>query len=580
MAVQQSSKPTVDWPDPGHGGLMEAVLAGVSDGVVFIGRDGLVQGLNPAAREIFGYAAEEVMALDAAALFPVDIERWLTAPEADMKLLERSDFIAGQEVSGRRKDGSLVPLILNMSRFDSAKEPLLIAVVRDLTERREINEKIRQLTVSDPLTGLANRNLFHVKLEDAINQAERRGRMVALLLLDLDGFKGINDNFGHSVGDGLLREVARRLDVVTRKVDTLARLDGDGFAVIVGDLKQAESVQGLARRIIECLSQPIELNGTLLQIRTSVGASFFPGDGKQQDELIRKADLALEEAKRSDHGGFHIFQNETNTRERTEKALELDLRLALVRDEFLLNFQPMLDIACRHVVAAEALIRWQHPGRGMVLPGDFISVAESSDIMVPLGEWVLRAACTQNKAWQDAGLPPLRVAVNISARQLQHGDFVSTLRKTLRETGLDPKWLELEITEGMMMGDTEQVIDTFHQIKDLGVEISIDDFGTGYSSLAYLKQLPVQRLKIDRSFVRDLAFDADDSAITEAVITMGHSLKLKIVAEGVETGHQVDFLRHKGCDELQGYLFSEPLMPGDFVEWYRAWLEAGQTRSE
>lgn len=574
MPVRPNPKQSTNTPDSGHDGLLEAVLSGVSDGVIFVGRDGVIGDLNPAARAIFGYTADEAIGLDISALLPIDVQRWLDSPAQGMKLLERSEFIAGQEINGRHKAGTAVPLLVSLSRPDDADATALVVLVRCLTERREADQKIRELTLTDPLTGLANRNLFHIKLADACNHAERRGRTVALLLLDLDGFKGINDNFGHSVGDALLLEVANRLRDITRKIDTVARLDGDGFAVVVGDLDQPGAVQGLAQRIIDGLSHPIVLNGSLLQTGISIGASFFPGDGTQQDELIRKADLALEDAKRVGQGRFHIFERQTDTKKRNEKALELDLRLALVRGEFLLNFQPMLDITCRDVVAAEALIRWQHPARGMVLPCEFIPVAETSDVMVPLGEWVLRAACAQNKAWQDAGLPPLRVAVNISARQLQHVDFMSMLRNTLRETGLDPKWLELEITEGMMMNDIERVISTFHQINDLGVDLSIDDFGTGYSSLAYLKRFPVQRLKIDQSFVRDLAIDADDAAITEAVITMGHSLKLKIVAEGVEAEHQVDFLRHKGCDELQGFLFSEPLSPEGFAKWYGAWLAA------
>lgn len=546
-------------------------MAGLSEGVILIGQDARILGLNPAAERLFGYDPDELVGQASSVVLPVDVSRWFGDPDPNVVLLEHSDFIEGQELTGRRKDGTAFPFILNLAKTDHEDEVVLVAAVRDISHHRAAEEAIRQLSLTDPLTSLANRNLFHLRLEDAVNQAGRRGQLVALMLMDLDGFGTINDNFGHAVGDALLQEVATRLKGITRKTDTVARLDGDGFGVISVDLNSKEACHGLAQRIVDTLSEPVILDGCLLQTGASMGVSFFPVDDTHDDELIRKAGLALEEAKRAGPGCYRVYEQELDVRARSAKVLKMDLRLALVRDEFELYFQPMVNIDCREVVAAEALIRWQHPGRGMVSPSEFIPIAESSEFMLSLGDWVLRQACTQNKAWQNAGLPGLRVAVNISARHFQDGEFVPKLRSILNETRLDAHWLELEITEGMVMHDTEQVIKKFLEINNLGVEISIDDFGTGYSSLAYLKRFPVQRLKIDQSFVRDLNVDADDAAITEAVIKMGHSLNLKVVAEGVETERQMAFLRDKGCDELQGYLFSQPLPAEQFAAWHEDW---------
>ena len=547
--------------------LLRAVAGGVSDGVIFIGHDGRIMGVNTAAEEIFGHPEADVIGRDASFLIPVDVSRWAEETGAGPNLLRRDDFIRGQEFTGQRKDGASFIMIVNLTSTEVDGETVFVAVVRDVTDWKRVEAKIQELTLHDGLTGLANRNLFQLKLQDAFEHAEKRGQSVALMLVDLDGFKSVNDSFGHAVGDSLLKEVAGRLGGVMRRADTVARLNGDEFGVIVGGLDREEVVHGLAQRIIESLSQPMTVDGCLVQCGASIGISFFPADETHADKLIRKADLALDAAKVAGRRTYHVYREETAQQARTARELEVDLRLAVVRDELLLDFQPILDIDGQRLNGAEALVRWRHPARGIIPPGDFIPIAESSDVMVPIGEWVLRTACRQNRDWQAAGLPPFRVAVNISARQFQDGDFVSLIRHTLRETGLDSRWLELEITEGMVMDDTEQMIRKFHEISELGVEISIDDFGTGYSSLAYLKRFPVQRLKIDRSFVQDVTTDPDDAAITEAVIRMGHSLNLKIVAEGVESEDQASYLRHKQCDELQGFLFSRPLPPEKFADW-------------
>jgi diguanylate cyclase (GGDEF)-like protein/PAS domain S-box-containing protein len=569
MKAQPRSDPA-DLVPPRPQGLLDAVTANLFDGFLLLDLEGVLRAANPAAEAMFGHGPGELIGREVALLFP---------PEANRRQDEAAGLHAWREpardcaLTGRRRDGALFPVLLNLIPTVVEGVEMRIAVVRDISERKQAQDAIRELVLSDSLTGLANRNLFRRRLEDAFRQADRRGHLVALLLLNLDGFKSINDNFGHSMGDALLKDIAERLRNATRKVDTVARLGGDEFGVIMVDLDTAQAARTVAERVMETLADPATLDGCLLKTGASMGMAFYPHDDTDLDELIRKADLALDEARLSGQGGYRLFKEVSNTQARAARVLETDLRLAIVRGEFLLHYQPKLAIDGRRVVGTEALLRWRHPGRGMIPPAEFIPIAEASDVMVPLGEWVLREACRQNKAWQDAGLPALPVAVNISARQLQDREFIPTLRKVLRETGLDPKWLELEITEGMVMDDTEQVICKFHRIFDLGVEISIDDFGTGYSSLAYLKRFPVQRLKIDQSFVRDLTTEPDDAAITEAVIKMGHSLKLKVIAEGVETEDQVAYLRSKGCDELQGFLFSRPLPAERFVEWYKDWSQ-------
>ena len=446
----------------------------------------------------------------------------------------------------------------------------VVGIWTDITNQKIAEKTIRQLALNDPLTGLGNRNLFHQKLDDGLKLAERADKMVALMILDLDHFKEINDTYGHPVGDRLLIEVARRLETCVRKVDTVVRLGGDEFAIILVNLDSIDAVNEVSQRIVRRLSRPILIEGTALTTGTSIGMSFYPADGADFESLFRKADLALYQAKGAGGGSFQCYDADLHAQVREQRAMEAELREALANEQFLLHYQPQFTIDESRLVGVEALIRWQHPKRGLVPPNAFIPVAETTGLIVPMSEWVLRTACTQSKTWRDQGFPPCRVAVNISARMLAGDILLTAVRAALAESGLEPQYLELEITEAMVIDDIEQSIEKLHQLKQLGVRLAIDDFGTGYSSLSYLKRLPVHRLKIDQTFVRDLSSDPDDAAIAEAIINLGHTMGLMVIAEGVETEDQIAYLKTKGCDELQGYYFSPPVPAADFEAWLTA----------
>jgi diguanylate cyclase (GGDEF)-like protein len=474
--------------------------------------------------------------------------------------------LVGTQASGCRDvEISGAPVISASGELRS----ILMTVV-DITERKVAEDTIWRMAHHDPLTQLPNRQLFREKLEEAIRNADRSGHMVALMFLDLDKFKGVNDNYGHPVGDQLLCAVSEQLLDVVRETDTVARLGGDEFAIILTNLEQVVPVDTLAKRIVGQISQPQVVDNCLLDIGTSIGICFYPLDDTDPDELIRKADLALYRAKAEGRGRYHIYDDVLHNKVTTRVAVENELRLAVVRGEFLLHYQPQIRISDGKVVGVEALVRWNHPVRGLVPPNEWIPIAEASGLIFPIGDWVLRTACSQNKAWQEAGLPFFRIAVNISAAQFQSGDLVTSVESALKESKLDPRWCELEITESMVIDGVEQAIEKLQRLRCAGVEIAIDDFGTGYSSLSYLKRFPIQRLKIDQSFVKNVLTDANEDAIVDAIIRMGHSLDLAVIAEGVETREQLACLSGKKCDEAQGYFLSRPLSAGDLAEWISA----------
>ena len=431
---------------------------------------------------------------------------------------------------------------------------------RDITDRKTAEARISYLATRDPLTDLPNRVLFNDRLEQGIVAARRSGQSLALMFIDLDRFKYINDSLGHPVGDLLLKEVGARMLSCIRKGDTLSRLGGDEFVVTLEGLQQAEDAAQVAAKIIKALGRPFDIAGNTLNTSCSIGISIFPLDAEDDRTLMKNADTAMYHAKERGRNNYQFFSPEMNVRAVERHTLETALRLAIERQEFVLYYQPLVDIASGQVVGMEALLRWVHPERGLLLPTTFIAVAEESGLIEPIGQWALRSACQRARAWQDAGYPPLKIAVNISPRQLlKPREFSRSLMRTLSATGLDPRYLELEMTETLLLHNAEENIAVLRKLGKDGVRIAVDDFGTGYSSLAYLRQLPIDTLKIDRSFVRNIESDPEDAAIIQAVVAMGHSLELQVTAEGVESMGQLQALQRLGCDEYQGYLFSKPL---------------------
>jgi diguanylate cyclase (GGDEF)-like protein/PAS domain S-box-containing protein len=445
----------------------------------------------------------------------------------------------------------------------------LDGVAIDISERKAYEARIEYLADHDALTDLANRNLLGDRITQSMAHARRNGSMVALLFLDLDRFKGVNDSFGHAIGDALLMDVAERLKRVIRDGDTVARQGGDEFILLLTGMQQPHDVIAVAHKIFNAFSAPFTIDKHELFVTVSIGATLYPEDGDDMPTLLRNADTAMYRAKEEHGNAFQFYSRDMSVRALERAELESGLRRALDRKEFELFYQPKVSVSSRRIVGAEALIRWNHPDIGLVSPTRFIPMAEEIGLIVPIGEWVLQTACAQNKAWQEAGLPTISVSVNLSARQFRQEGLVEYIAETLDKLGLDATHLELELTESIVMNSAESFISKLRKLEDLGIQLSIDDFGTGYSSLSYLKRFPLHHLKIDQSFVRDIATNADDAAITSTVIALGHSLDLKVIAEGVETEEQVAFLRAHDCDEMQGYYFSKPLPAMEFARLLR-----------
>ena len=439
----------------------------------------------------------------------------------------------------------------------------------DITERREAEQKIEFLAYHDSLTGLPNRVLLEDRVQQGIAMADRSGMGLALVFLDLDNFKKINDSLGHAAGDALLKEVAHRLKRCVRDTDTISRQGGDEFVILLHDLQNGvDSCTPVLAKIMETLQEPYDWEGNELSTSASIGISLFPDDGRDFETLRKNADMAMYRAKEAGRNTYRFFDEEMDDEAVEHLLMRSGLRRALERGEFVLHYQPQIDLHTGQIIGAEALLRWQHPEYGLVPPNRFIPVAEDSGLIVPIGEWVLHEACRQAGAWQRAGLPPLVVAVNLSAVQFRRGSVEETVTRALAAAGLPPSQLELELTETILLQNVEQVLASVRRLKQLGVKLSIDDFGTGYSSLSYLKRFDIDKLKIDQSFIRDLASDPDDAAIVRAIIQMAHSLDLLAIAEGVETTEMLQQLQAFGCDEAQGYHFARPMPAQEFERYF------------
>jgi diguanylate cyclase (GGDEF)-like protein/PAS domain S-box-containing protein len=530
------------------------------EGIFRTAPDGHYLDANPALARIYGFDSPKELIETLK-----DIRRQLyvdpTRREEFMRIVKARGSIGGFESQVYRKNGDVIWISENARAvFDGEGQVLHYeGTVEDVTERRLYQTRIEQQANYDTLTGLANRSLLHDRLQQAIFTAASYGTRLAVVFVDLDRFKFINDSLGHHVGDQLLQMMAERFTSCVREFDTVARLGGDEFVLLINGQGEPDSVGMAMERMLEVISQPWHSSQGEFEITCSIGVALYPDDGADAATLLKNADSAMYRAKEHGRNNFQFFTDDLNALMKERLELESTLRRALERGQFELHYQPRVDLATRRVIGCEALLRWQLPGRGEIGPSRFIPIAEEIGLIGPIGGWVLQTACAQNKAWQDAGLTPCVVSVNVSPRQFRRDDLVQTIAEVLAATGLEGRYLELEVTENMVMQDAEKMIEMLHAIKQLGVQIAVDDFGTGYSSLSYLKRFPVDRLKVDRSFVQDIATDTDDAAIVRTIIALGHNLGLKVVAEGVETEEQISFLSVNACDELQGFYFSKPV---------------------
>jgi diguanylate cyclase (GGDEF)-like protein/PAS domain S-box-containing protein len=576
--------------DARYRGLLEAA----PDAMVVVNQDGKIVLLNVQAEKQFGYRRDELVGQKITNIIPQGFEERLIADA----LRSVEDALAQQigtgiELYGRRKNGSEFPIEIMLSPLESAGEILVTAAIRNITTRKkaeallvqkieELNRSNEELVKSadvartmtqqmtdlaehDALTGLPNRLLLNDRVGNAVAFAQRNKCQVAVLFLDLDGFKHINDSLGHAIGDRLLQSVATSLRDCVRAPDTVSRHGGDEFVILLPELRRPQDAAIAATRLLRAIAKSHSIDGHDLHVTTSIGVSVYPDDGLDAETLIKNADTAMYQAKENGHQRYQFFRQAMNVRAVERQSIEEHLRRALERREFTVHYQPKINLDSKVITGVEALIRWTHPTRGLISPLQFIPVAEDCGLILPIGAWVLREACAQARAWVDVGLPFMTMAVNVSAKQFENENFMRDIFAILDETGLDPRYLELELTESVLMRRAELTASILLTLRERGIRVAVDDFGTGYSSLSYLRKFPLDALKIDRSFVSQITTIPDEMTIVRAIISMGRSLNLRVIAEGVETQGQFDFLKIHQCDEAQGYYFSPPVPPQEFA---------------
>lgn len=545
------------------GAQFTKIYENTAEGIIITDRNCRMQAVNPAFSVITGYSAEEVIGLTPTLLRS-------GRHDADFyqsmwhSIHEQGAWTG--EIWNRRKDGSVYPQWLNIAaiRDSNGTTKQYVGLFTDITEHKKAEERLRYQAYHDPLTGLPNRLLYTEHLEIALSQANRRNSMSCVMLLDLDHFKYVNDTFGHDFGDRLLITVAHRLRECLRKEDTLARMGGDEFTILLPLVDDMKDISRVSEKIVSSFSNPVSISGKELYVTASIGISLYPDNGNDAETLLKNADAAMYRAKENGRNTYYFFSTDMNIEAQRRLELENDLRRALERNELEMYYQPKVSLATNGITGAEALIRWHHPTRGMVLPGEFIPLAEENGIISPLGEWVLQEVCCQIRRWRDNGIRIPRIAINISWRQFQRQILPDVLGRLIEETGISPGDLELELTEGSIMSNPDACIEILVLLKRVGIAIAIDDFGTGYSSLSYLRRLPIDVLKIDYSFTNELFASASSSELVHGIIEMAHGLKLDVVAEGVETVDQLEFLRENRCDMIQGFLFSRAVTAAEF----------------
>jgi len=554
--------------------LQRAILDCAEYAIVYTDASGIIRVLNPAAERMFGYRADELIGRQTPLVFhtPDDIARWaLRQDSGGFLALTTATLGHTREVTLRRRDGSSFPANLSVSEVQDAHRNVrgYLGIVADVTQRHDAERRIRHLAHYDSLTSLPNRTLLNAHLTEAIEGARERQRGAAVLFTDLDRFKYVNDTLGHQAGDELLLAVAQRLRACVRDGDLVARTGGDEFVIVLDNLDTGSMPEDVAERILTSLSRPFELHGRQLTVTLSIGIALFPNDGLDGAALIKHADTAMYLAKERGRNNYQFFDRGLSERFSERLDLENRLRRAVEEGQLALFYQPQVDTLSGELIGMEALIRWRQPDGSMIAPDVFIPIAEEAGLIVPIGAWVLHEACRQNQAWQTAGLSYVPVSVNLSARQFDDAGLLDTIRGALADTGLAPAFLDLELTESLVMRNPEHTRNLLAECKKLGLQLSVDDFGTGYSSLAYLKRFPIDRLKIDRSFIDEIVTQADDAAIAQTIVAMAHTLRLEVVAEGVETDAQLALLRRWRCDAYQGYLCSRPMSADDMTRLLR-----------